>query len=110
MRRRRDGKHSPQKKNSIQDLKGNEENGYLVRDLNKTMMNVTKELNYAHEKKKKNLKQEIWENRSEEFIKKILDMVRTYKMHSRNFKTPKINNMKWHRNKRTQRRPQPKGK
>jgi hypothetical protein len=63
-------------KKIIQDLKGNEENGYLVPDLNKTMINVTKELNYAHNKKKKNLKQENWENRSEEFIKKILDMIR----------------------------------
>jgi hypothetical protein len=40
-------------KKIIQDLKGNEENGYLVPDLNKTMINVTKELNYAHNKKKK---------------------------------------------------------
>jgi hypothetical protein len=34
MRRRRDGNHSPQKKknNSIQDSKGNEENGYQVPD------------------------------------------------------------------------------
>jgi hypothetical protein len=42
-RRRRDGNHSPQKNNSIQDSVGSEENGYPVPDLNKTMINVTKE-------------------------------------------------------------------
>jgi hypothetical protein len=31
------------KNNSIQDSVGNEENGYPVPDLNKTMINVTKE-------------------------------------------------------------------
>jgi hypothetical protein len=37
---------------------GNEENGYPVLDLNKTMINGTKELSNAH---KKTLKEEIWE-------------------------------------------------
>jgi hypothetical protein len=36
---------------------GNEENGYLVPDLNKTMVNVTKELNNVH---KKTLKEKSW--------------------------------------------------
>jgi hypothetical protein len=43
-------------------------NGYSVPDLNKTMINVTKELSNAH---KKTLKEEI----SEKFMGKILDMV-----------------------------------
>jgi 5'-deoxynucleotidase YfbR-like HD superfamily hydrolase len=47
---------------------GNEKNGYPVPDLNKTMINVTKELMDAH---KKTLKEEI----SEKFMEKILDMV-----------------------------------
>jgi hypothetical protein len=49
-RRRRDRNHSPQKNNSIYDSVGNE-NGYSVPDLNKTMINVTKELSNAHKKK-----------------------------------------------------------
>jgi hypothetical protein len=71
MRRRRNGNHSPQKNNSIQDSVGNEENGYPVPDLNK-MINVTKELNDAH---KKTLKEEIWKELSEKCMEKILDMV-----------------------------------
>jgi hypothetical protein len=38
------------KKNSIQDSVGNEENGYPVPDLNKTMINVTKETSNTHKK------------------------------------------------------------
>jgi hypothetical protein len=38
--RSRAGNNFPQKYNSIQDSVGNEENGYLVPDLNKTMINV----------------------------------------------------------------------
>jgi hypothetical protein len=48
---------------------GNEENGLSVPDLNKTMINVTKEPSDTN--KKKTLKEEI----SEKFMKKILDMV-----------------------------------
>jgi hypothetical protein len=40
MGRRRDGNHTAQKNNSMQDSVGNEENGYPVPDLNKTMINV----------------------------------------------------------------------
>jgi hypothetical protein len=57
------------KKNSIQDSVGNEENRYPVPDLNKTMINVTKEPSIPT--KKKSLKGEI----SEKFMEKILDMV-----------------------------------
>jgi hypothetical protein len=44
-RRRRHRNHSPQKKkNSLQDSVRNEVNQYPFLDLNKTMINVTKEL------------------------------------------------------------------
>jgi hypothetical protein len=49
-RRRRDGNHSPQKYNSIDNSVANEENGYPVPDSNKTVINVTKELSDAHKK------------------------------------------------------------
>jgi hypothetical protein len=49
-KRRKDGNHST-KKNSIQNSGGNEASGYLVLDLNKTMINVTKELSNIHKKK-----------------------------------------------------------
>jgi hypothetical protein len=39
------------KKNSIQDSVGNEENRYPVPDLNKTMINVTKEPSIPTKKK-----------------------------------------------------------
>jgi hypothetical protein len=38
------------KKNSIQDLVGNEKDGYPVPDPNKTMINVTKEPSDTHKK------------------------------------------------------------
>jgi two-component sensor histidine kinase len=80
------------KKISILDLEGNEENGYLVPDPNKTMINDTKKHSDAH---KNTLKEEITEK-----FKKILDMViQMYNMHSRKFKTPKIKNMRRHRKK-----------
>jgi hypothetical protein len=65
MGRRRDGNHSLQKNNSVQNSVGNEENGHPVPDLK---INVTKESSDTH---KKTLKAEI----SEKFMKKILDMV-----------------------------------
>jgi hypothetical protein len=67
-RRRKDGNHSPQKDNSIQDSGGNEENGYPVSDLNKTVINVTKEPSEIHQK---TFKEEILEEISEEFMEKI---------------------------------------
>jgi hypothetical protein len=86
-KRSRNGKHSPQKNNSIQDSVGNEENGYTVPDSNKTMINVIKKPSDTH---RKSLKEES----SKKFIKK-----RLYKMHSKNFKTQKVKNMRRHRNK-----------
>jgi hypothetical protein len=56
------------KNNSIQNSMGNKENGYPVLDLNKTTINVTKELSNAH---KKTINEEIFEK----FMEKILDMV-----------------------------------
>jgi hypothetical protein len=38
------------KKNSVEDLLGNEENEYPVPHPNKTMINVTNELSDAHQK------------------------------------------------------------
>jgi hypothetical protein len=72
MERRRDGNHSPQKNNSMQDSVGNEENGNVVPNLNKTMINITKEPNITHIK---TLKEEILEEISEKFMEKILCMV-----------------------------------
>jgi tRNA A37 threonylcarbamoyltransferase TsaD len=51
---------------------GNEENGYSVPDLNKTMINVTQELSNKHIKTQK---EEILEDITEKFMEKILDMV-----------------------------------
>jgi hypothetical protein len=72
MGRRKDGNHSLQKSNSIQDSVGNEENGYPVPDLKKTIINVTKTFSVAQEK---TLKEKIWEEISEKFMEKILDML-----------------------------------
>jgi tRNA A37 threonylcarbamoyltransferase TsaD len=59
-------------KKIIQDSEGNEENVYPVSDLNKTMMNATKE---PSDILIKTLKEEILEDITEKFMKKILDMV-----------------------------------
>jgi uncharacterized protein involved in exopolysaccharide biosynthesis len=74
-RRRRDGNYSPQKNNSIQDSLGNEENGYLVPDLNKTMTNVTKELSEAHTQNKTRQNKTLKEEISEKFMETLLNMV-----------------------------------
>jgi hypothetical protein len=51
---------------------GNEENRYLVPDLNKTMINVTKE---PVTPTLKTLKEEILEYIIEKFMEKMIDMV-----------------------------------
>jgi hypothetical protein len=71
-RRRRDGNHSPQKNNFIQDSEGNEENGYPVPDPNQRMINNTKEPRNAH---KSTHKEEILQEITENFMKKIIDLV-----------------------------------
>jgi hypothetical protein len=54
------------------DSVGNIENGYPVPDLNKTMINVTKEPNDTH---MKTLEGEILEDITKKFMEKMLDMV-----------------------------------
>jgi hypothetical protein len=72
-RRRMGGNHSPQKKHSIQNSEGNEENGCPEPDPNKTMINDTKELSDAH----KNIpKEEIMQEITQNFMKNILDMTK----------------------------------
>jgi hypothetical protein len=57
-KRRMERNYIPQKSNSIEDVLGNEENGYSVPDSNKTMINVTNEPIYTT---KKSLEGEIRE-------------------------------------------------
>jgi hypothetical protein len=89
--------HFPPKNNLLQDSEGNEQNGYPVLDSNKTKINSSKEPNDAH---KNNLKEEILQVITENFMEMLLYwLTKMYKSHSRNFKTPKIENMRKHRNK-----------
>jgi hypothetical protein len=97
-RRRREGNYTPQKHTSIEDLLGIEENDYPVPDPNKTMINVNNEPSDAHKNNpsnrkswKSSLRRNTWRS-----YKKWL--TKNYKMHSRNFKTPQIKNMRRHRN------------
>jgi hypothetical protein len=86
-RQKKDENHSSPKNNLIQDSEGNEENGYLVLDSNKTKINYTKEPNEAH---KNILKEEFLQVITENFMEMLLSMVtKTYKRHSRNSKTMK---------------------
>jgi ribosomal protein S13 len=77
---------------------GNEENGYPVPDLNKTMINITKEPSDTHSK---TLTDEILEDITEEFMKKILDVVNQNVQGAlKKFQdTKKIKNMRRYRNK-----------
>jgi hypothetical protein len=74
---------------------GNEENGYQVPDSKKTMINGTKEPRDIH---MKTLKDEILEDITKKFMEKIL-INQNVNMHTRYSKTPKIKNMRRHRNK-----------
>jgi hypothetical protein len=60
------------KNNSILDSVENEENGYPVPNLNKTIINVTKEPSDTHIK---TVQEKILEDITEKFMEKILDMV-----------------------------------
>jgi hypothetical protein len=71
-RRRKDGSHSPFQNNLIQDSEGKEENRYPVPDCNKTKINDAKEPNDTH---KNNLKEEILQVSTENFMEMLLDMV-----------------------------------
>jgi hypothetical protein len=64
--------HSLPLNNLIQDSEVNEENGYPVPDSNKTKINDTKEHNNVH---KNNLKEEILQVKTENFMEMILDTV-----------------------------------
>jgi hypothetical protein len=59
-------------KKKKKDSVGNEEDGYPVPDLNKTMINVTKKPSNTHIK---TLKEEILEEITKKFMVKKLDMV-----------------------------------
>jgi hypothetical protein len=67
-RRKRDGNHSSPQNNLIQDSEGNEENGYLVPESNKTKINYGKEPNDAH---KNLLKEEILQVITENFMEML---------------------------------------
>jgi hypothetical protein len=72
MGRRRDGNFSPQKKKKFNtEFMGNEENGYPVPALNKSIINVTNETSDTYIKTLK----EILEIITDKFMEKILDMV-----------------------------------
>jgi hypothetical protein len=71
-RRWRDGNHSPQKNNLIQDSEGDEENEHPVPDPQQNKENDTKEPSDAH---KNILKEEILQVITENFMEKILDAV-----------------------------------
>jgi hypothetical protein len=57
-------------------------------------------VNVVSDTQKQTLEEEILEEIAEEIMEKIIDMVsKNVQLHSRNFKTPKIRNMRRHRNK-----------
>jgi hypothetical protein len=94
---KRDGNHSPPKNKLVQNSEGNEENGYLVPDSNKTNTDYPKEPSEAH---KNILKEEILQKITENFMEMLLDKVnQNVQGHSRNSKTTKIKNMRRHKNK-----------
>jgi hypothetical protein len=98
MGKRREGNYTPQKNNSIEDLEGNEENGYPVPDPKKTLINITNEPSDSH--KKKISKKKSWKKSLRNSWKRYKTwLTRMHKIHSRNFKTPKIRNRRTHRNK-----------
>jgi hypothetical protein len=66
------GNSSPRKNKLIQDSEGNEENWYPVPDSKKTKTNYAKESNEAH---RNNLKEEILQVITENFMEILLDMV-----------------------------------
>jgi cell division ATPase FtsA len=84
------------KKNSMEDLVGNEENGYSVLDPQKTMINVTNEPSDTY--KKKSLKEEIMEEVTEILMEKILDMVNQKVQDALKKFQETTKNLKGHRN------------
>jgi hypothetical protein len=92
MGRRRRMETTLLKKNSKLDSVGNEENAYPVPDPKKSKISFTREHSDAH---KKTLKEQILYESTEKFMEKTW-VTKMYKLHSRNFKTPKIKNMRRH--------------
>jgi hypothetical protein len=85
------------KNSSIQDLVGNEENGYSAPNSNKTTVNVTNEPIVAH---KNTLKEEILQESLKNLWRRYSTwLTQMYNMNTRSFKTPKIKKMRIHRNK-----------
>jgi hypothetical protein len=76
-----------------------EENGYPVHDPNKTMINVTKEHSDTPSTQKPSKKKSLKKLLRKSWRRYQTWLTRMYKMHSRNFKTPKIKNIRRHRNK-----------
>jgi hypothetical protein len=71
-----------------------------VPDCSRTMINITNKLS---DTQKKSLKEEIMDEITKKVIKKLMEklqaqLIRKYKMHSRNIKTPQIKNLRRHRN------------
>jgi hypothetical protein len=71
-RQKKEGKHFTPNNKVVQEPERNEEIRYPDPDSNKTKINYAKEPNEAH---KNNLKEEILQVISENFIEMILDMV-----------------------------------
>jgi hypothetical protein len=71
-RQKKQGNQFPHSKKLVQELEGNEENRYSDPDSNKMKIIYTKGFNEAH---KNNLKEDILQVLSENFIEMILDMV-----------------------------------
>jgi hypothetical protein len=71
-RQKKQGNQFPHSKKLVQEPEGNEENRYSAPDSNKMKINYAKEPNEGH---KNNLKEEIVQVISENFIGVILDMV-----------------------------------
>jgi hypothetical protein len=69
---KRYGNHSPLQNKLIQDSHGNEESGCPGQESNKTKINYSKEPNKAH---KNNLKEEILQVISKNFMEMLLDKV-----------------------------------
>jgi hypothetical protein len=90
------GKPVSSQKKLVQEPEGNEENRYSDSDSNKMKINYAKEPNEAQ---RHNLKDEILQVISENFIEMILEMVNQNVEETRNSKTTKIQNLRKHKKK-----------
>jgi hypothetical protein len=86
-RKRREGNYTPQKKkNSIQNVVGNKENGYPFPDSFNTMINVSKETSDTLKNSSKSISWKRSLRNSWRTCKTWL--TRKYKIHLKNFKSP----------------------